>query len=160
MLMHDEPSGPAQLSSRRVWRDRIALSALAVAGFAISLTVNAHERLHAWAELHPRYDPFRLLPVVAGGAVLTLVYLIVTRRRLREEVAVRQDRERALTRALHKIEVLSGLLSMCASCKSVRDDDDQWEPVEAYLQRHGEIAVSHDICQECARQLYPGYVDA
>jgi hypothetical protein len=90
-------------------------------------------------------------------AALGVAYLILTRRRLRQEVAIRQEREAALTEALHTIEVLSGLLAMCSSCKSVRKDDDQWVPVEEYLQRHGEVAVSHGICPQCAARLYPGY---
>ena len=43
---------------------------------------------------------------------------------------------------------------MCASCKRVRTDDD-WEPVEQYLERHGEVSVSHGLCQPCAGKLYP-----
>jgi nitrate reductase gamma subunit len=116
-----------------------------------------HERLHHFAEQHERYNPYQLLPLAAGLVIVTLAYLIVTRRRLRHEVAIRQEREDALTQALHKINVLSGLLAMCASCKRVRDED-QWEPVEVYLQRHGELSVSHDICPQCADDLYPEYV--
>ncbi|HEX4929239.1 MAG TPA: hypothetical protein VFV62_00920 [Gaiellaceae bacterium] len=118
-----------------------------------------HERLHHWAEQHQPYDPFLLLPVTVGLAVLTLAYLVVTRRRLGREVAIRQEREDALTTALHEVEVLSGLLAMCASCKRIRGEDDHWEPVEAYLQRHGEISVSHGICPGCANELYPDYAD-
>ncbi len=156
----DFPPDSRPLPSRRVWRDRIALAAVAAAAVATSLVVNVHARLHHWVEQHPGYDVYRLLPVAAGLFVLTLAYLIVARRRLRREVAIRPEREDALTRALHKIDVLSGLLSMCASCKRVRDEEQQWEPVERYLARHGEIAVSHDICPPCARELYPDYVGA
>jgi hypothetical protein len=144
---------------RRAWRDRVALGALAVAAATASAVVNVHERLHHWADAHPPHDPFRLLPVAVGLMVLTLSYLIVTRRRLRREVAIRQEREAALTRALHKIDVLSGLLAMCAACKRIRREDDLWEPVEAYLKRH-EISVSHGICPGCADRLYPDYAEA
>jgi hypothetical protein len=148
-----------ELPSRPIWRDRIALAALAAVAFATSLTVNVHERLHEWSAQHPPYDVYRLLPVAAGGFVLTLAYLVVTRRRLRQEVVIREEREEALRHALHKIDVLSGLLSMCASCKRVRDENAQWEPVELYLERHGEVAVSHDLCPPCARELFPDFVD-
>lgn len=153
--MLDSSSRPHHLPSRRIWRDRIALAALAAASSAVSLTVNVHQRLLTWGEQHPPYNPFRLLPVAVGLAVVTLAYLMVTRRRLRREVAIRQEREEALTHALLKIEVLSGLLAMCASCKRIRDDDNRWEPVEVYLQRHGEVSVSHSICPHCTSQLYP-----
>ncbi len=155
--MLDESSRPDQLPSRRVWRDRIALAAMAAVAFTVSAVVDVHERLHHWAEQHERYNPYQLMPLVAASAVVTLAYLIVTRRRLRQEIVIRQEREVALTQALHKIEVLSGLLAMCASCKRIRDDG-QWEPVEVYLQRRGEVSVSHDICPQCVGQLYPDYV--
>lgn len=150
----------SDLPSRRVWRDRVALAAVALTAACVSAVVNVHARLHRWADEHEPYDPFLLLPVAVGLAVLTLAYLIVTRRRLRHEVAIRQEREQALTQALHKIEVLSGLLAMCASCKRIRAEDDRWEPVETYLERHGEISVSHGICPGCTTQLYPEYADA
>lgn len=158
-LMHDASSRPDQLPSRRVWRDRIALAAVALAASTVSATLNVHHRLTVWAEHHEPYDPFRLLPVAMGLAALTLAYLLVTRRRLRQEVAIRREREDALTRALLKIEVLSGLLAMCASCKRIRDGE-RWEPVERYLQRHGEVSVSHGVCPQCVQELYPDYVDA
>ena len=161
-MLDDMPaeSFPSELPSRRVWRDRAALAAVALAAATFAGFANVHERLHHWADRHEPYDPFQLLPVAVGLAVLTLAYLIVTRRRLRQEVAIRQEREDALTRARHKIEVLSGLLAMCASCKRIRDEDDRWEPIETYLERHGEISVSHGICPACTNRLYPEYVDA
>ena len=150
---------PDHFPARRVWRDGLALAAVAVVSCTVAATVNVHQRLHVWAEHHEPYDPFQLLPVAVGLSALTLVYLIVTRRRLRQEVAVRRKREDALTRAMAKIEVLSGLLAMCASCKRVRDGE-RWQPVEVYLARHGEVSISHDVCPECVRELYPDYVDA
>lgn len=154
------PASRSELPSPRVWRDRIALAAIAVAAGAFSGVVNVHARLHRWAEQHEPYDPFLLLPVAVGLAVVTLAHLILTRRRLRREVAIRQEREEALTQALHKIDILSGLLAMCASCKRIRGEDGRWEPVEAYLQRRGEISVSHGICPGCTNRLYPDYADA
>ncbi|MGZ8693128.1 MAG: hypothetical protein ACXWZY_01780 [Gaiellaceae bacterium] len=159
-LMFNKSHRFHQLPSRRARRDRIALAAVAAAAFTISGTVNVHERLHLWADQHGRYDPYQLMPVAAAGAVVTLAYLLVTRRRLRQEVAIRKEREDALSQALHKIEMLSGLLAMCASCKRIRDDNDQWEPVEIYLQRHPEISVSHSICPHCTRDLYPDHAEA
>ena len=144
---------PQPLPSRRVWFDRIALSAVAAAAITLAGLVNLHARLHVWAEQHEPYDPFRLLPVAVGASLVTLAYLIATRRRLRLELTIRQEREQALSGALQKIDVLSGLLAMCASCKSIRSDE-HWEPAETYLQRHGEISLSHGICPECTEQFY------
>ena len=149
----------SQLPSRRAWRDRIALAAVALGAATVAKVANVHSRLHVWADEHEPYDPFLLLPVAVGLAVLTLAYLLATRRRLRHEVSIREERELALTEALREIEVLSGLLAMCASCKRIRGEDDRWEPVEAYLERRGEISVSHGICPGCTDRLYPEYAD-
>ena len=133
---------------------------MAAAAFAVSAIVDVHARLHHWADQHERWNPYQLMPVAAGAAVVTLAYLVVTRRRLRHEIAIKEEREAALTQALHEIEVLSDLLSMCASCKRIRGEDHQWEPVEVFLKRHGQISVSHGLCPHCTTELYPDYVDA
>jgi hypothetical protein len=146
-------------SRRSVWRDRIALLAAAVAAFVVSAFLDLHERFTGWAEDYERYNADELITLAAGAAIVALGYLAVTRRRLRREVAVRQEREAALSKAVREIDVLSGLLSMCASCKRVRNDD-VWEPIEVYLKRHGEISFSHSICPDCANHLYPDYADA
>jgi CRP-like cAMP-binding protein len=158
--MAETSSRARHLPLRRAWRDRIALAAVAASAFAFSRIVDVHGRLHRWTDEHPRFDVYQELEFVAAVAAMSLAYLVVTRLRLRREVVIKQEREDALTKALHEIEVLSGLLAMCSSCKRIRNDDDQWEPVDVYLQRHDEISVSHGICPECASKLYPDLADA
>jgi PAS domain S-box-containing protein len=48
---------------------------------------------------------------------------------------------------------LSGLLSICASCKKIRDAAGAWWPVEVYVREHSEAEFSHGLCAECARHL-------
>jgi PAS domain S-box-containing protein len=54
-----------------------------------------------------------------------------------------------------KVKILSGLLSICANCKKVRDDKGYWNQIEAYIQDHSEAEFSHGICPICAKKLYP-----
>lgn len=54
-----------------------------------------------------------------------------------------------------KIELLSGLLPICASCKKIRDDRGYWNQIEAYISEHSKAEFSHSICPDCARKLYP-----
>lgn len=54
------------------------------------------------------------------------------------------------------MKVLEGLLPICASCKSIREEDGTWVPLEQYLHAHGEAEFSHGLCPVCAEQLYPG----
>lgn len=50
-----------------------------------------------------------------------------------------------------ELKVLSGLLPICAYCKSIRDDDGAWNPLESYIDRHSEAAFSHGVCPDCLR---------
>jgi len=62
----------------------------------------------------------------------------------------------ALAEALANVKALSGLLPICAYCKSVRDDEGYWQRVEAYVQDHTEAMFTHGICPECAAKHFPG----
>jgi PAS domain S-box-containing protein len=62
-----------------------------------------------------------------------------------------------LQEALDQINVLSGLLSICASCKRIRDEHQTWQPLESYIQAHSEAKFSHGLCPDCLRKLYPDY---
>jgi PAS domain S-box-containing protein len=62
-----------------------------------------------------------------------------------------------LQRALAKVNTLSGLLPMCASCRKIRDDSGYWTQVEEYFAEHTEVKFSHGICPECMKRLYPEY---
>jgi PAS domain S-box-containing protein len=68
------------------------------------------------------------------------------------------ERERLigeLQEALRKVRVLSGLLSICAACKKIRNERGQWETLETYIRSHSEAEFTHGICEECLRNLYP-----
>jgi len=55
--------------------------------------------------------------------------------------------------ALTEVSTLSGLLPICASCKSVRDDKGYWHRVEAYLHTHSDLEFTHGLCPGCADDL-------
>jgi two-component system, response regulator PdtaR len=62
-----------------------------------------------------------------------------------------------LKSALENIKVLSGLLPICASCKSIRDDQGYWKAVEEYITEKSDAHFSHGICPTCMAKLYPDY---
>jgi hypothetical protein len=69
-----------------------------------------------------------------------------------------RERTQKLESALTEVKALSGLLPICAGCKKVRDDTGYWRNVEAYLQDHTEVNLSHGICPECTEKFYPEFV--
>ena len=60
-----------------------------------------------------------------------------------------------LREALEEVKLLSGLLSMCASCKRITNERGDWEPLESYLQTHSQAKFSHGLCPDCLRKIYP-----
>jgi len=53
-----------------------------------------------------------------------------------------------------EIQLLSGLLPICANCKKIRDDNGAWEQMELYITKHSEAKFSHGICPDCMKSLY------
>jgi PAS domain S-box-containing protein len=60
-----------------------------------------------------------------------------------------------LKRALDSNKVLRGLLSICARCKNIRDEDGRWLQIESYIRSRSEADFSHSLCPDCAKLLYP-----
>jgi len=58
-----------------------------------------------------------------------------------------------LQAAMTQVKQLSGLLPICASCKKIRDDRGQWEPIETYLRKHSEASFTHGLCPACQRNF-------
>ena len=54
-----------------------------------------------------------------------------------------------LERALAEIKTLSGLLPICSSCKSVRDDRGYWSQIETYIHERSDAQFSHGLCPTC-----------
>jgi CheY-like chemotaxis protein len=63
------------------------------------------------------------------------------------------SRVRELEAALAHIEVLHGILPICMYCKRIRDDQDYWQQVEAYISAHSDARFSHSICPDCYEQI-------
>ncbi|MBI5379748.1 MAG: hypothetical protein HZA23_06295 [Nitrospirae bacterium] len=74
--------------------------------------------------------------------------LILERVRYEQEAHALQ---RALSEALAK--VLSGLIPICASCKSIRGEDNQWTQVESYVMQKTDAEFTHSICPKCAERM-------
>jgi hypothetical protein len=65
------------------------------------------------------------------------------------------DKNKQLSDYLMELQALRGLVPICANCKSIRDEQGKWHPIEDYLIRHPEADFSHDICPKCLKKLYP-----
>jgi DNA-binding response OmpR family regulator len=63
------------------------------------------------------------------------------------------DRVHELESALARVKQLQGLLPICAYCKKIRDDQNYWQQVEAYISSHAEVQFSHGICPDCHERV-------
>lgn len=86
------------------------------------------------------------------GAVL--VFQDISERRQAE--AEREQLITELQEALDTIQVLSGIIPICASCKRIRTEQGDWQPIELYIRDHSQAEFSHGICPDCVAKLYPG----
>ena len=77
----------------------------------------------------------------------------ITRRKLAEEAQGKLIGK--LEDALARIRKLSGLLPICASCKSIRNDEGYWQRIEQYMSEHTDVSFTHGICPECIKKMYP-----
>ncbi|HDQ14100.1 MAG TPA: response regulator [Sediminispirochaeta sp.] len=73
---------------------------------------------------------------------------------------IRKEQEQLiaqLQQALSEVKQLREIIPICASCKKVRDDQGYWIQVEQYLSEHSGSQISHGLCPDCMRELYPEY---
>ncbi len=54
-----------------------------------------------------------------------------------------------LEKALSEVKQLKGLLPICSYCKKIRNDQNYWQQVEAFLIEHTDASFSHSICPDC-----------
>ena len=60
---------------------------------------------------------------------------------------------RAVREAVASVQVLRGMLPVCASCRRVKQDSGAWRQIEAYVMEHTEATFSHTMCDECYAKM-------
>jgi PAS domain S-box-containing protein len=113
--------------------------------------IETHTEVSLTVEGKKRYFDLLAEPVLdCGGKALGVISSAVETTPLKETIL-------RLQQALDEIRVLRGLLPICASCKKIKDEHETWQVLEKYLQDHTEAKLSHGICPDCMRKLYPEY---
>ena len=59
--------------------------------------------------------------------------------------------------ALEKIMVnsIGGFIPICSNCKKIRNGNGSWLTIDRYLMNYTDHELSHGICPECRKNLYP-----
>ncbi len=65
--------------------------------------------------------------------------------------AVLIDRVAIQTAALSsRVQILEGMLPVCAVCKRIRDERATWHPLEQYVLSQSKDQISNEVCPDCA----------
>lgn len=80
--------------------------------------------------------------IAAGPAAELQELLIILVHNLREN-------RRRLAETRREVKLLEGLLPICAACKKIRDSEQHWQPLEAYIHEHSMAEFSHGLCPDC-----------
>lgn len=59
--------------------------------------------------------------------------------------------------AFKEVKAQDSLLTICASCFKIRDDEERWNRIDSYLHKQYEFEFSHGLCPECVKKLYPNF---
>ena len=54
-----------------------------------------------------------------------------------------------LQATLSRVKSLEGFLSICMQCKSIRAQNQDWQRIENYLNKHSDAVFSHGLCPKC-----------
>jgi len=52
-----------------------------------------------------------------------------------------------------QVHQLESMLPMCSYCKKIRDDQNYWQQIEAYLSEKTGTEISHSVCPECYKSI-------
>ena len=115
----------------------------------IFLTANSDEAVLEQAKIS---EPFAyLFKPFEERQLRTNIEMALYKSRMERE---RERLMKELQDALAEIKTLSGLLPICAWCKSVRDDSGYWMRVEQYVEAHSKATFSHSVCPECTSRYF------
>jgi PAS domain S-box-containing protein len=100
-----------------------------------------------------RWFLWNAAPDTLGQTIYSVARDITDRKRADEE---RDRLVQELRTALAEVKTLQAILPICSYCKKIRDDENYWQSVEAYISRHTNATFSHGICPSCfEREVEP-----
>jgi PAS domain S-box-containing protein len=100
-----------------------------------------------------RWFLWNAAPDTFGETIYSVARDITDRKRADDE---RDRLVQELRTALAEVKTLRAILPICSYCKKIRDDENYWQSVEAYISRHTNATFSHGICPACfEREVEP-----
>jgi len=107
-----------------------------------------------------RYMIFDAVPVHnAAGEIVAAIETLHDSTELKQLELKKEKMIARLHQHLSKKMPLKGFVSICASCKDIRNKDGVWTAIDEYLAKKTELQFSHGICPKCTKKLYPDLFD-
>lgn len=69
-----------------------------------------------------------------------------------QEILARFRVAERMLRLHSHVSQLEGILSVCSYCKAIRNDQQEWLPMEGYLGKRTKVEFSHGICPTCVEK--------
>lgn len=98
------------------------------------------------------FQPRRLTPH-QSRALEILARQVMTTLELRLKYNELKSKHEALESALHQLNTLEGLLPICAECKKIRNSQEEWVPVEVFVEERTEARFTHGLCPHCSEDF-------
>jgi PAS domain S-box-containing protein len=93
---------------------------------------------------------------VEHGLIYSVARDITGRKQAEEE---REALVRELREALAEVRTLQDILPICSYCHRIRDDENYWQSVDAYIAQHTNTKFSHGICPSCYHNVIAPQLD-
>jgi PAS domain S-box-containing protein len=139
-LVHPEDRPAVESSLNEFWknpgaRDSIQYRAKHANGTWVSLEVVAYNLLD-----HPA-----VRGVVLNGRDIS---------QRKQDDAGKDQTIAHLQQTLANVKTLTGVLTICASCKKIHEDE-KWQQIEAYVHDRSQVEFTHTMCPECTGLWFP-----
>jgi CheY-like chemotaxis protein len=79
----------------------------------------------------------------------SITYSMERKKVLREKENLLAD----FTTALEHLEAMEKILPICATCKKIRDENNNWHRIEEYIRERSGVWHGRDICPQCLDEL-------
>lgn len=89
-------------------------------------------------------------PDVARRVIYGMARDVTAEKRAEQERDALLENLRA---ALAEVKTLREILPICSYCKRIRDDENFWQSVDAYIAKHTNTRFTHGICPTCFANL-------
>ncbi len=67
------------------------------------------------------------------------------------------DADQKMTDYLAEIKAFRGMVTICSSCKSIKDEKESWHPIEEFITNHPQADFTHGLCPTSVSRLYPDF---